>query len=78
MDWANADTETSDRLENKSYLLTTGMFAARDEADLAADLEQAAMHDFGHRGLLEIGREKVLAEAVEFAAGDTLYYSLTG
>ena len=37
-------------------------------------LAWAADNDFGHRGLLEIGGEKALAEAVEYAAGDRLRY----
>jgi len=37
-------------------------------------LRWAANHDFGHRALLEIGGEKLLAEAVEFAAGEALHY----
>jgi uncharacterized protein Yka (UPF0111/DUF47 family) len=105
--WQHADTRTSDRLENSSYLLTTATYTAKDEADLARYLDHlgsrivylidwnkmrkrlrafvdkrravdvlrwAADHDFGHRGLLEIGGEQALAEAVEFAAGDALHY----
>lgn len=37
-------------------------------------LKWAADKDYGHRGLLEIGGEQALAEAVEFAAGDRLRY----
>ncbi len=37
-------------------------------------LKWAADHDFGHRGLLEIGGEAALGEAVEFAAGRHLRY----
>lgn len=37
-------------------------------------LRWAANHDFGHRGLLEAGGEQVLAEAIEYAAGDGLRY----
>lgn len=39
-----------------------------------AVLRWAASHDFGHRGLLEAGGEQVLAEAIEYAAGDGLRY----
>jgi uncharacterized protein Yka (UPF0111/DUF47 family) len=37
-------------------------------------LKRAAEHDVGHRGLLEIGGAEMLAEAVEYAAGDGLHY----
>lgn len=37
-------------------------------------LKWAAGNDYGHRGLLEIGGELALAEAVEFAAGERLRY----
>lgn len=37
-------------------------------------LRWAAENDFGHRGLLEIGGEAALAEAIEYAAGDGLRY----
>ena len=37
-------------------------------------LKWAADHDFGHRALLEIGGERALAEAVEYAAGTQLGY----
>ncbi len=37
-------------------------------------LKWAAEHDFGHRGLLEIGGEHALAAAVEYAAGERLHY----
>ena len=37
-------------------------------------LRYAAVHDFGHRGLLELGGERLLADAVEYAAGDALHY----
>jgi uncharacterized protein Yka (UPF0111/DUF47 family) len=37
-------------------------------------LKWAADHDYGHRGLIEIGGEQVLAEAVEYAAGQPLRY----
>jgi uncharacterized protein Yka (UPF0111/DUF47 family) len=34
----------------------------------------AADNEVGHRGLLELGGERMLAEAVEYAAGDSLHY----
>ena len=37
-------------------------------------LKWAADNDYGHRGLLEIGGERALAEAVEYAAGERLRY----
>lgn len=37
-------------------------------------LQWAADNDYGHRGLLEIGGEEALFEAVEFAAGSRLHY----
>jgi uncharacterized protein Yka (UPF0111/DUF47 family) len=37
-------------------------------------LKWAAEHDYGHRGLIEVGGEQALAEAVEFAAGQQLRY----
>ncbi len=37
-------------------------------------LKWAADRDHGHRGLLEIGGERALAEAVEYAAGERLRY----
>lgn len=37
-------------------------------------LKWAADNDHGHRGLLEIGGERALAEAVEYAAGERLRY----
>lgn len=33
--WENADMRSSDQLENKSYLLTTGTYTAKSDADLA-------------------------------------------
>ncbi|MFA5902042.1 MAG: hypothetical protein WC829_23350 [Hyphomicrobium sp.] len=107
VDWQRTDNRTSDVLENKSYILTTGVFRAADEAELGRYLDHlgsrivflidwnkmrkrlrafvskeravevlrwAAEHDVGHRALLEAGGEQVLAEAVEFATGDTLRY----
>ena len=37
-------------------------------------LKWAADHDHGHRGLIEVGGEHALAEAVEYAAGQPLRY----
>ncbi|MFZ4806235.1 MAG: DUF47 domain-containing protein [Hyphomicrobiaceae bacterium] len=37
-------------------------------------LRWAADNDFGHRGLLEVGGERALADAVEYAAGPQLRY----
>lgn len=37
-------------------------------------LRWAADNEYGHRGLLEIGGEQALAEAIEFAAGERLRY----
>ena len=37
-------------------------------------LQWAADNDVGHRGLLEIGGEQALNEAIEFAAGSRLHY----
>lgn len=37
-------------------------------------LQWAADNDYGHRGLLEIGGEDALYEAIEFAAGSRLHY----
>jgi uncharacterized protein Yka (UPF0111/DUF47 family) len=37
-------------------------------------LKWAADHDYGHRALIEIGGERALAEAVEYAAGQPLRY----
>lgn len=39
-----------------------------------AVLKWAADNDFGHRALLEVGGERALAEAVEYAAGNRLRY----
>lgn len=107
VDWAVANTQESSSLDNKSYLLTTGTYVAKNDDDLARYLAHlgsrivflidwnkarkrlrgfvskanaievltwAAVHDYGHRALLEIGGEVLLAEAVEFAAGDSLHY----
>ena len=48
------------------------LFISKDEA--IAVLKWAADHDYGHRALLEIGGERVLADAVEYAAGTQLRY----
>jgi uncharacterized protein Yka (UPF0111/DUF47 family) len=45
-----------------------------DQQSAIRVLRWAAEHDFGHRGLIEIGGERVLAEAVEYAAGENLHY----
>jgi uncharacterized protein Yka (UPF0111/DUF47 family) len=45
-----------------------------DNAHAIEVLGWAADSDLGHRGLLEIGGEKALAEAVEYAADDRLRY----
>jgi uncharacterized protein Yka (UPF0111/DUF47 family) len=37
-------------------------------------LKWAAEHDYGHRALIEVGGERALAEAVEYAAGQQLRY----
>lgn len=39
VDWQRTDNRTSNVLENKSYILTTGIFRAADEAELARYLE---------------------------------------
>jgi uncharacterized protein Yka (UPF0111/DUF47 family) len=49
-----------------------GAFVRNDKA--LAILQWAADNDLGHRGLLEIGGERALAEAVEYAAGERLRY----
>jgi len=49
-----------------------GGFVRNDKA--VATLKWAADHDCGHRGLLEIGGERALADAVEYAAGERLRY----
>ncbi|WP_072376546.1 DUF47 family protein [Hyphomicrobium sp. NDB2Meth4] len=107
VDWQQANSRTSDTLENRDYMLTTATYLAADETALARYLEHlgsrivflidwnkmrkrlrafvpnryaidvlrwAAHHDFGHRGLLEAGGEQLLAEAVEYAAGEQLRY----
>ena len=47
-------------------------FVGKEKA--VAILTWAAENDHGHRGLLEIGGERALAEAVEYAAGERLCY----
>lgn len=37
-------------------------------------LKWAADNDYGHRGLIEVGGERALAEAIEYAAGRILHY----
>lgn len=37
-------------------------------------LKWAADNDYGHRGLIEVGGEKALAQAIEYAAGRALHY----
>jgi uncharacterized protein Yka (UPF0111/DUF47 family) len=101
------EQRSSGKLEQGSYLLTTGTYAAADQKDLERYLSHlgsrivflidwnrmrkrlrgfvgkeraveilkwAADNDHGHRGLLEIGGERALAEAVEYAAGERLRY----
>lgn len=47
-------------------------FVAKDR--IPEVLKWAADHDYGHRGLLEVGGEEALARAVEYAAGPNLRY----
>lgn len=47
-------------------------FVGKEQA--LAVLKWAADNDFGHRGLIELGGEKALAEAIEYAAGKRLKY----
>jgi uncharacterized protein Yka (UPF0111/DUF47 family) len=47
-------------------------FVGKDDA--VEILKWAAENDYGHRGLLEIGGERALADAVEYAAGERLRY----
>lgn len=47
-------------------------FVGKEEA--VAVLKWAADNDYGHRALLEVGGERALAEAVEYAAGSHLRY----
>jgi uncharacterized protein Yka (UPF0111/DUF47 family) len=107
MTWEGMEQRHSARLSAGQYLLTTGHFIARDEAELirflmhlgsrivflidwnhmrrrlhgfvsraraVEVLKWAADHDYGHRALIEIGGERALAEAVEYAAGQPLRY----
>ncbi|MDX2202660.1 MAG: hypothetical protein NW223_07915 [Hyphomicrobiaceae bacterium] len=48
------------------------LFVSKEQA--VAVLRWAADNDYGHRALLEIGGEKALAEAIEFAAASRLRY----
>ncbi|MGB8275876.1 MAG: hypothetical protein WCF16_11500 [Alphaproteobacteria bacterium] len=105
--WEGTEQRQSDKLSSGQYLLATGSFNARDEAELRAFLAHlgsrivflidwnrmrkrlrglvsktraigvlkwAANNDYGHRALIEIGGERALAEAVEYAAGQNLRY----
>ncbi len=47
-------------------------FVGKEQA--IAILKWAAENDYGHRGLLEIGGEEALADAIEFAAASRLRY----
>lgn len=47
-------------------------FVAKEKA--IAVLKWAADNDYGHRALLEVGGERALGEAVEYAAGNRLRY----
>lgn len=105
--WETTEQRKSDRIASGQYMLATGRFTARDEAELLGYLEHlgsrivflidwnkmrkrlrgfvgkdeaiavlkwAADNDYGHRALLEVGGERALAEAVEYAAGSQLRY----
>lgn len=105
--WEGTEERDSARLSSRRYLLASGRFSGRDEAELCRFLghlgsrivflidwnhmrrrlhgfvsraraievlKWAADHDYGHRGLIEIGGEHLLAEAVEYAAGPLLRY----
>ncbi len=107
MEWAGTEQRDSAKLASRQYLLATGTFRAKTEAELARFLTHlgsrivflidwnhmrrrlhgfvgraraidvlkwAADHDCGHRGLIEVGGEHALAEAVEYAAGQPLRY----
>ena len=102
MTWEGTEQRQSEKLSSGQYLLATGSYNARNEAELqkflthlgsrivflidwnhmrkrlrgfvskarAIDvLKWAADNDYGHRALIEIGGERALAEAVEYAAG---------
>ncbi|MCC7271762.1 MAG: DUF47 family protein [Alphaproteobacteria bacterium] len=45
-----------------------------DKEHAVAVLQWGADHELGHRGLIEVGGEHALAEAIEYAAGDRLRY----
>jgi uncharacterized protein Yka (UPF0111/DUF47 family) len=49
-------------------------FVSRERS--IAVLKWAADHDFGHRALIELGGERALADAVEYAAGQRLRYGV--
>jgi uncharacterized protein Yka (UPF0111/DUF47 family) len=105
--WTNTEKRRSGKLASAEYMLATGRFEARDEAELdrylahlgsrivflidwnkmrkrlrafvgkedaVAVLKWAAEQDYGHRALLEVGGERTLADAIEFAAGPMLRY----
>ena len=107
MTWEGTERRQSEKLSSGEYLLATGSYKARNEAELqkflthlgsrivflidwnhmrkrlrgfvgkarAIDvLRWAADNDYGHRALIEIGGERALAEAVEYAAGKQLRY----
>ena len=107
MAWEGTEQRQSDKLSSGQYLLATGSYEARNEADLhkflshlgsrivflidwnrmrkrlrgfvsksraTGVLKWAADNEFGHRGLIEIGGERAIAEAVEYAAGTQLRY----
>lgn len=80
---ANDDTELAGYLEHLGsrivYLIDWNKARKRLQAFVPKKqairvLKWAAEHDVGHRGLLEIGGEDALAEAVEYAAGEGLHY----
>jgi uncharacterized protein Yka (UPF0111/DUF47 family) len=56
---------------NKARKRLQGFVGKKAAIDI---LRWAAERDYGHRGLLEIGGEQALGEAVEFAAGNQLRY----
>ena len=105
--WEGMETRASAKLEEGTYLLTTGTYHAADRLGLERYLRHlgsrivflidwnrmrkqlggfvgkqnaievlkwAADNDHGHRGMLELGGDRALAEAVEFAAGERLRY----
>ena len=107
MAWEGTKQRQSDKLSSGQYLLATGSYKARNEADhhkflshlgsrivflidwnrmrkrlrgfvsksrAIGVLQWAADNDLGHRGLIEIGGERAIAEAIEYAAGTQLRY----